>query len=95
MQVFGLPGLLCTLSASLSEDSPPVEVYGPVGLRQFVRVALNIARSQICYEYSVHELCHDINPADYDGLVSSPHLSFSFPLSWMAGVYINLFLLSL
>ena len=67
--MFGLPGLLCTLSASLSEESPPLEVYGPVGLRQFVRVALNIARSQICYQYSVHELCHDVDPADYDGLV--------------------------
>ena len=69
--MYGLPGLLCTLSASLSEDSAPLEVYGPLGLRQFVRVALNLARSQLCYPYVVHELCHNVNPADYDGLVST------------------------
>ncbi len=68
--MYGLPGLLCTLSASLSEDSAPLEVYGPLGLRQFVRVALNLARSQLCYPYVVHELCHNVNPADHDGLVS-------------------------
>lgn len=65
---------MCTLSASLSEESSPVEIYGPFGLRQFVRVSLNIARSQLCYPYVVHELCHDVNPADYDGMVSGYEL---------------------
>ena len=67
--MFGLPGLLCTISAGRSEDSRPVELYGPIGLRQFVRVALNFARSQLDYSYVVHELVCDIHPGDYDGKV--------------------------
>ena len=67
--MFGLPGLLCTVSASLSEESPPLEVYGPVGVRQFVRVALNLARSQLEYSYVVHELVCDVHPGEYDGKV--------------------------
>ena len=67
--MFGLPGLLCTISAGRSEDSRPVELYGPIGLRQFVRVALNFARSQLDYNYVVHELVCDIHPGDYDGKV--------------------------
>ena len=70
-QMFGLPGLLCTVSASLNEESPPLEIYGPVGIRQFVRVALNLARSQLEYSYVVHELVCDIHPGEYDGKVSS------------------------
>ena len=67
--MFGLPGLLCTVSASLSENTPPLEVYGPLGVRQFVRVALNLARSQIEYSYVVHELVCDVHPGEYDGKV--------------------------
>lgn len=67
--MFGVPGLMCTLSASLSGEGPPLEVYGPVGLRQFIRVALNLARSQLEYSYVVHELHCDIHPGDYDGRV--------------------------
>lgn len=69
LQMFGLPGLLCTISAGHNEDSPPLQIYGPVGLRQFVRVALNLARSQLDYSYVVHELVCDIHPGDYDGKV--------------------------
>ena len=69
--MFGLPGLLCTISAGRSEESPPVELYGPVGLRLFVRVALNLARSQLDYSYVVHELFCDIHPGEYDGKVAS------------------------
>ena len=67
--MFGLPGLVCSLNASLSVDGPPLEIYGPVGLRQFVRVALNLARSQLDYSYVVHELLCDIHPGEYDGKV--------------------------
>lgn len=69
MQVFGLPGLLCTISASAVEESAPLEIYGPVGLRQMLRTVLNLARSQLQFKYMVHELYHDIHPGDYDGMV--------------------------
>ena len=34
-----------------------------------MRVALNFARSQLDYNYVVHELVCDIHPGDYDGKV--------------------------
>ena len=68
-QMFGLPGLLCTLSSAISESSPPLEIFGPVGVRQFVRMSLNLARSQLDYSYVVHELQHDVSTAAYDGMV--------------------------
>ena len=70
MQVFGLPGLLCTLSGGRGEDSTPLEVFGPVGLRMMLRINLNLARSQLQFKYMVHELLHDVGPGDYDGMVS-------------------------
>ena len=67
-----MPGLLCTISAGMNEDSVPLEVYGPVGLRQLLRTVLNLARSQLQFRYKVHELHHDIHPGDYDGMVCFP-----------------------
>ena len=69
MQVFGLPGLLCTISAGRSEDGPPLEIFGPFGLRKMLRTNLNMARSQLQFWYKVNELHHDIHPGDYDGMV--------------------------
>nr|XP_055054286.1 zinc phosphodiesterase ELAC protein 1 [Misgurnus anguillicaudatus] len=58
--VFGLPGLLCTISLNLNPqpDQPPscVDIYGPRGLRRFLRVALEISSSQLLFSYAVHEL---------------------------------------
>lgn len=76
--MFGLPGLLCTISAALIEESPPLEIYGPLGLRQFVRVALNLARSQLEYSYVVHELLCDVHPGEYDGKVRRDAIGVNF-----------------
>ncbi|KAJ8262713.1 hypothetical protein COCON_G00151700 [Conger conger] len=58
--LFGLPGLLCTISLNLSPSptQPPacVDVYGPRGLRHFLRVALSLSGSQLLFPYAVHEL---------------------------------------
>ena len=61
---------MSTMSAGRGEDSPPLELYGPVGLRMMVRTNLNLSRSQLQFKYMVHELQHDVGPADYDGMVS-------------------------
>ena len=52
LQVFGLPGFMCRI-VSMKE---PLEVYGPVGLRRFLRTALRLSQTLLDYEYVVHEL---------------------------------------
>ncbi|XP_072527983.1 zinc phosphodiesterase ELAC protein 1 [Salminus brasiliensis] len=58
--VYGLPGLLCTLS--LNCNAPPgqqgqcVEIFGPVGLRLYLRVALRVCSSELLFPFTVHEL---------------------------------------
>ncbi|KAJ8285283.1 hypothetical protein GJAV_G00025030 [Gymnothorax javanicus] len=58
--LFGLPGLLCTVSLNLSPTPTVphacVDIYGPQGLKQFLRVALSLSGSQLLFPYAVHEL---------------------------------------
>ena len=53
---FGLPGLLCLMGNSRDRNSPPVEIYGPEGLRNWLRVAIRYSVSRIVPPYRVHEL---------------------------------------
>jgi ribonuclease Z len=53
---FGLPGLLCLMGTNRDRDSPPVDIYGPEGLRMWLRVAIRYSVSRIVPPYRVHEL---------------------------------------
>ena len=57
------------MSAGRGEGCAPIELHGPVGLRQMVRTNLNLSRSQLQFKYMVHELHHDVKPADHDKIV--------------------------
>lgn len=55
----GLPGLLATISAADSNATtadPPLEIYGPSGLRQFLRCTLSLTQTILARPYRVHEL---------------------------------------
>lgn len=53
---FGLPGVLCLLGKDRPRDAPPLEIYGPEGLRMWLRVAIRYSVSRIVPNYIVHEL---------------------------------------
>lgn len=53
---FGLPGLLCLMGQDRDRDSPPVDIYGPQGLRMWLRVAIRYSVSRIIPPYRVHEI---------------------------------------
>ncbi|CAH8450573.1 unnamed protein product [Heterobilharzia americana] len=66
--MFGLPGLLCTIDQRgkagdiIVEDGnaqtfdASLNIYGPKGLRRFIRLALALSRANLSYTYAVHEL---------------------------------------
>lgn len=58
--MFGLPGLLCTLSLNCSappdQQGEAVEIFGPVGLRLFLRIALRVSSTELRFPFTVHEL---------------------------------------
>ncbi|KAL3770404.1 hypothetical protein ACHAW5_002321 [Stephanodiscus triporus] len=53
---FGLPGLLCLMGTDRNKDDDPVEIYGPEGLRMWLRVAIRYSVSRVVPPYRVHEL---------------------------------------
>jgi ribonuclease BN (tRNA processing enzyme) len=54
---FGLPGLMCLMGQDRDrETAVPVDIYGPEGLRMWLRVAIRYSVSRIVPPYRVHEL---------------------------------------
>ena len=49
-------GLLCLIGRGRSKTSPPVQIYGPAGLRAYLRLALSFTGTRMLPPYVVHEL---------------------------------------
>lgn len=57
---FGLPGLLCTMSASTdTEAGRVVHIVGPEGTGSYVRNSLDASHSRLVFKCVVHELVDD------------------------------------
>ena len=53
---FGLIGLLCMIGQECDRSGSPIDVYGPDGLRDFLRASAQLSVSRIVAPYRVHEL---------------------------------------
>lgn len=66
--VMGLPGMLCTISASRDKGQElsdiPVHVYGPAGLVQFVTTMLAVSRTYLEMPVVLHEFSPRAVPPD-------------------------------
>ncbi|KAM8886078.1 zinc phosphodiesterase ELAC protein 1 isoform 2-T2 [Spinachia spinachia] len=78
--LFGLPGLLCTVSLNTNTNPEQqqqqqragrVDIYGPRGLRHFLRVALGLTGSQLLFPYAVHELEPTTDQSPKEGQLSA------------------------
>ncbi|XP_013858167.1 zinc phosphodiesterase ELAC protein 1 [Austrofundulus limnaeus] len=82
--LFGLPGLLCTVSLNSNADPQQnlncVELYGPRGLRKFLRVTLGLSGSQLLFPYAVHELEPTTDQCPEEGQLSQELTADSGPL---------------
>ncbi|XP_028409677.1 zinc phosphodiesterase ELAC protein 1-like [Dendronephthya gigantea] len=58
--LFGLPGLLCTISLNSPDGRSAVHLYGPKGLGHYLTSALTTSGSFLSFSCVIHELC----PAD-------------------------------
>ncbi|TBU33019.1 Metallo-hydrolase/oxidoreductase [Dichomitus squalens] len=56
-----------------SEDVPPLEIYGPLGTRAYVRTGLTYTHTLLGAPYVVHELRLPTDPADGDHTALPPH----------------------
>ncbi|KAK8728393.1 hypothetical protein OTU49_009268, partial [Cherax quadricarinatus] len=61
--VFGLPGLLCTISSQMAltaeeikKRCPVVDIFGPLGIKRFINTALTTSHSPLNFHYRVNEL---------------------------------------
>ncbi|MCM3738798.1 ribonuclease Z [Oceanobacillus luteolus] len=52
--IFGLPGLLSSRSFQGGEDT--VTVYGPEGIKEFIKTALHVSKSHLNYPISIVEI---------------------------------------
>ena len=53
--LYGITGLLCTISQSNQREAP-VSIYGPLGLTKYLRVALGLSRSDLMFRFRVIEM---------------------------------------
>ena len=51
---FGLPGLLCLCGQDRDASDQPIEIFGPEGLRAYVRASLQLTQSRVAAPHVIH-----------------------------------------
>eukprot|EP01080_Neovahlkampfia_damariscottae_P005411 gene5411-9224_t len=54
--IFGLPGLLCTISGNNPEERTILPIFGPVGLRKFLRTTMALSDSHLSFKLQIFEI---------------------------------------
>ena len=54
--IFGLPGFLASRSFQSSEEQTDLEVYGPVGIKQYVMTSLRTSGTRLPYHVHFKEI---------------------------------------
>lgn len=57
--IFGLPGFLSSRAFQANEEQTNLDIYGPVGIRNFVLNSLRLSGSRLPYRIHFHEFDHD------------------------------------
>lgn len=66
--IFGLPGLLS--SRSFQGGNEKLEIYGPVGIAEFIRTALKVSQTRLSYELKFIEIKEGVVFSDKQFTVS-------------------------
>lgn len=53
--LYGLPGLICTLSQT-NQRGEPIEIYGPLGIAKYLRVSLGLSQSELGFQFRIIEM---------------------------------------
>lgn len=53
--VLGLPGFLASRAFQANEEQTDLDIYGPIGIRQFVLTSLKVTGSRLPYRINFHE----------------------------------------
>lgn len=77
--LFGLPGLMCTIGQNgAAVLKPHIDLYGPIGLRNFICMSLTLSYSNLPYTFSVHE----VMIPSYEEFHSTNHVDKYDPEFW-------------
>lgn len=94
--LFGLPGLICSINVGKEQGNKkapkaPLEIYGPPGLRKWLRLTLSLSNTWLNYKYVVHEL-HAVPPApDEDDKLHASELQGKNLIPDESGLWMSLF----
>ena len=54
--IFGIPGLLCTISGNNPEERTILPIYGPVGIRKFLQTTIAMSDSHLSFKLQIFEV---------------------------------------